>query len=84
MSAHPADAQPRLRTVRPLDALHGEYITIRELAYHCHCSREQVRKWILAGAVPAVRLDCGWRIKAHDAKAFIARHAYEPNTEPYG
>ena len=71
-------AHPRRRLVRPLDDLHGEYITIRELAYHCHCGREQVRKWILAGALPAVLLDCGWRIKASDAKAFIAQHAYAP------
>jgi len=66
------------RIVRTLSDLETAYITVPEFARHLHVGRRQVRKWIEAGALPAVRIEAIWRIKAVDAEAFIAANRFTP------
>lgn len=68
--------------VRSLEDLDTGYVTIPELAQYLSVERRQVRKWIDAGSLPAIRIASIWRIHARDAKRFIASNRFRPDHRP--
>lgn len=51
------------------------YVAVDSIAAYCMVSRTTVRRWILEGRLPAMRLPSGhFRVSVADFKSFLVRH----------
>lgn len=59
-----------MKTPHPMGQL-APMLDIRAAAQVCRVSEKTVRRWIIAGELPAAKLGNQWRIRPRDLEDFI-------------